>query len=406
MREKIKWAENKLKRSYPEKEMKIMELEEVEKARRFQKSFSEYAETPLVNLTNLAEFLGLSTICIKDESYRFNLNSFKALGASYAMGNYIARLLNKDIDELDYKTITSDEVRKKIGDITFFATTDGNHGRAVAWTANRLKQKMIVYMPKGSSQSRLLNIRKEGADVSILDLNYDDAIRYTIEETKKVPNGVIVQDTSWEGYEDIPNWIMEGYGTTALEAYEQLKKMDIERPTHIFLQAGVGCFAAAAQGFFANVYKDDPPIVTIVESNKADCYYKSIIANDGEYRTVGGDMDTIMVGLACGEPNPTTWNIIKNNSLYYVSCPDWVTARGMRILGNPLKVDTKVISGESGAVTLGLLTTITMFKEYEDLKNELKLDKNSKVLLFSTEGDTFPERYRSIVWDGEYSSVK
>jgi len=402
MNEKIKWAKNKLTRSYPEKEMKIMELKEVLKARRFHKTFSEYAETPLVDLKSLAKRLSISNICIKDESFRFNLNSFKALGASYAMGNYISNLLNKDIDELDYETITSDEVRKKLPDITFFATTDGNHGRAVAWTANRLKQKMIVHMPKGASLTRLNNIRKEGAEANILDLNYDDAIRYTIKEAEKVPNGVIVQDTSWEGYEDIPNWIMQGYGTTALEAYEQLKKIDIERPTHIFLQAGVGCFAAAAQGFFANLYKDDPPTVVIVESNKADCYYKSIIANDGEYRTVGGDMDTIMVGLACGEPNPTTWNIIKNNSEFYVSCPDWVTARGMRILGNPLNGDTRVISGESGAVTLGLLTCIMEFDEYEDLKNELKLDENSKVLLFSTEGDTFPDRYRSIVWDCEY----
>ncbi len=382
-----------------------MELSEVEKARRFQKSFAEYDETPLVNLENLASRLLLSNICIKDESYRFNLNSFKALGATYAMGSYIAGLINKDIDELDCKDITSNEMREKVGDITFFATTDGNHGRAVAWTANRLKQRMIVYMPKGSSLTRLENIRKEGAEASILDLNYDDAIRYTIKETEKVKNGVIVQDTSWEGYEDIPNWIMQGYGTTALEAYEQLKKIGIERPTHIFLQAGVGCFAAAAQGFFANVYKDNPPTVVVVESNKADCYYQSIIANDGEYRTVGGDMDTIMVGLACGEPNPTTWSILKNHSSYYVSCPDWVTARGMRILGNPLKKDVRVISGESGAVTLGLLASIMEFEEYRDLRDELKLDEKSKVLLFSTEGDTFPDRYRSIVWDGEYPSI-
>ncbi|MDZ7548615.1 pyridoxal-phosphate dependent enzyme, partial [Clostridium perfringens] len=144
--------------------------------------------------------------------YRFGLNAFKVLGGSYSMGKYLAQRLNMDIAELPYEKLTSDEVRKELGDITFVTATDGNHGRGVAWTANRLKQKSVVYMPKGSSLIRLENIRKEGADASITDMNYDDAVRLAAKYAEE-HNGVVVQDTAWEGYEVIPAWIMQGYGT-------------------------------------------------------------------------------------------------------------------------------------------------------------------------------------------------
>ena len=256
-------------------------------------------------------------------------------------------------------------------------------------------------MPKGSSIKRLNNIKAEGAEASITELNYDDAVRLANKYAEE-HNGVIIQDTAWEGYEKIPAWIMQGYGTMALEASEQLKALNALKPTHIFIQAGVGSLAGAVQGFFASQYGDDCPKTVVVESNLADCYYKSAIANDGEARSVGGDMQTIMAGLACGEVNTIGFTILKNYSKVFISCPDWVAAKGMRILGNPLKGDTGVISGESGAVTTGALYEIMTNDEYKDLKEALELDENSKVLLFSTEGDTDPEKYREIVWDGKY----
>ena len=401
MKERIEWAENNLPKAEDENRLNFLSKEEIEKTKQFHSSFPQYKETPLVNLDNLSKKIGVGGIYIKDESYRFGLNAFKVLGGSFAMAKYLAQKLGKDISELPYERLISDDVRKELGDITFVTATDGNHGRGVAWTANKLKQKSVVYMPKGSSQIRLENIRKEGADASITDMNYDEAVRLAAKYASE-HNGVVVQDTAWEGYEDIPAWIMQGYGTMVLEALEQLKEFGVERPTHIFIQAGVGSLAGAIQGFFASVYKDNCPITTIVEASEAACIYRSAAANDGELKVVDGDMPTIMAGLACGEANIIGWDVLKNCSSMFVSAPDHIAANGMRILGNPMTGDTKVVSGESGAVTLGLLYEIMTNSEYSDLKEKLSLDENSKVLLFSTEGDTDPDKYREIVWEGEY----
>ncbi|GAA0067102.1 diaminopropionate ammonia-lyase [Clostridium perfringens] len=398
--EKILWKLNTLPKTDKEGCIKFLSKEEVSKAKNFHESFSEYDKTPLVELDNLAKRIGVKGIYLKDESYRFGLNAFKVLGGSFAMGRYLADRLGEDIKDLPYERLTSDEVREKLGDITFVTATDGNHGRGVAWTANKLKQKSVVYMPKGSSLQRLNNIKAEGADASITDLNYDDAVRLAAKYADE-HNGLMVQDTAWEGYEKIPAWIMQGYGTMALEALDQLNSIKVTNPTHIFVQAGVGSLAGAVQGFFASEFGEECPKTVIVESNLADCFYKSAIADDGEARFVGGDMQTIMAGLACGEPNTIGWEVLKNHSTAFVSCPDWVSAKGMRILGNPLKGDEKVTSGESGAVTTGLLYEIMTNEDYKDLKEALELDENSRVLLFSTEGDTDPEKYREIVWNSE-----
>jgi len=383
----------------------FLNIDVARKAQKFHSSFHNYSMTPLTELKNLASTLGVSNIYVKDESYRFGLNAFKVLGGSYAIGNYIAEKLGQDIDNLPYDKITSDEVKKELGDITFITATDGNHGRGVAWTANRLRQKSVVYMPKGSSSERLNNIRAEGADASITDMNYDEAVRFSNDLAEK--NGwVMVQDTAWEGYEKIPTWIMQGYTTMAYEAYMQLQEIKAEMPTHIFLQAGVGAFAGAVQGFFASVYGENRPITTIVEPNKADCIYKTAEKNDGKLHFVTGDMDTIMAGLACGEPCRIGYEVLRDYSDNYVSCPDYVTAKGMRVMGNPVESDEKIISGESGAVTIGLVAEILENKDLQWLKEELKLDENSRILCFSTEGNTDKKSYRDIVWNGKYPSYR
>lgn len=401
MSEKIMWKENTMPKS--EVSLDFLSNEEINKVRNFHKSFPEYSVTPLVNLENLSKRLGVGGIYLKDESYRFGLNAFKVLGGSFAMAKYLAQRLDMDINDLPYEKLISDEIREKLGDITFVTATDGNHGRGVAWTANRLKQKSVVYMPKGSSLTRLENIRKEGAEASITDMNYDDAVRLAAKYADE-HNGVVVQDTAWEGYEEIPAWIMQGYGTMGLEALEQLRNdYKVNRPTHIFLQAGVGSLAGGIQGFFASVFGEDCPTTVVVEAQEAACYYESAIANDGKPRAVGGDMPTIMAGLACGEVNITGFEVLKNYSKVFVSAPNYVAANGMRVLGNPITGDNKVISGESGAVTLGLVYELMTNPEYKDLKESIGLDENSRVLLFSTEGDTDPDKYREIVWEGSYN---
>ncbi len=381
----------------------ILGTGEAEKARAYHQSFKEYKPTPLVSLPKLANYLGINKLFIKDESSRFGLNAFKVLGASYAIGKYLAEKLGKDLSEISYEELRSEKVREQLGDITFTTATDGNHGRAVAWAARQLKQKAVVYMPKGSDPVRLKNIQNLGAEASITDLNYDDAVR--LSEKKAEEHGwVIVQDTAWTGYEDIPTWIMQGYATLAVEALEQLKNQGSAVPTHVFLQAGVGSFAGGVLGFLASKLGENMPKITIVEPEKANCIYKSAVMGDGNPHNVSGDLDTLMAGLACGEPNTISWGLLRDYATAYVSCPDYLAATGMRVLAIPLKGDDVIISGESGAVTMGLLHLL-MESENEtatDLRNELGLNEESIVLLVSTEGNTSPRAFRDAVWYGEY----
>lgn len=395
----IKWKLNTLKPSKKEESISFLTKEEISKAKRFHESIDGYKKTPLVKLDNLANYMGIKGFYVKDESYRFGLNAFKVLGGSYSMAKYLAKRLNKENEEMTYKELIDEKTKAKLGDVTFYTATDGNHGRGVAWTANKLNQKSVVFMPKGSSLTRLNNIKAEGAEASITDLNYDDAVRLAAGEADK-NNGVIVQDTAWEGYIDIPTHIMQGYGTMALEAMEQLNEYGVKRPTHIFIQAGVGSLAGAIQGIFASEFKENCPITVVVESDLADCYYQSAIALDGKPRFVGGDMQTVMAGLACGEPNILGFEVLKNFSSCFASCPDWVSTKGMRVLGAPIKGDKSIISGESGAVTSGLLYEIMTNPDMTELREQLKLDENSEVLVFSTEGDTDPDKFKDIVWNG------
>ncbi len=370
------------------------------KVLQFHSSFEQYSETPLVELKELAKYLGLNDVFVKDESYRFGLNAFKVLGGSFAIGQFIADKLGKDIDELPYKTLISDEIKNQLGELTFITATDGNHGRGVAWTAEQLKQKSIVFMPKGSSKERLERIKAHGAYAEIKEFNYDECVR-AANALAGEKGYVMVQDTAWEGYEKIPTWIMQGYITMAYEAYLKLKAQNI-KPTHIFLQAGVGSLASAVCGFFSSVYPENKPIITIVEPNKADCIFRTAKANDGKLHFVTGDMDTIMAGLACGEPNTIGWGVLKAYADHFLSVPDAAAAHGMRVLGNPLKGDERIISGESGAVTLGVVSQLMTGEGLSDIKESLKLDENSVVLCISTEGDTDFNHYRDIVWNGLY----
>ena len=402
--ETIKWAVNEMPKT-DDSQLQVMSLENVAKARAFHESFPQYSVTPLVKLDHMAAYLGLKEVYVKDESYRFGLNAFKVLGGSFAMARYIAKQTGKDVSELPYNVLTSDELRKEFGQATFFTATDGNHGRGVAWAANKLGQKAVVLMPKGSTQTRLNNILKEGAKATIEEENYDECVRMANAMAEKTENGVMVQDTAWDGYEEIPAWIMQGYGSMAGEAAEQLREVSVNRPTHVFVQAGVGSLAGAVVGYFTNLYPENPPKFVVMEAGAAACLYKGAVAGDGDPRIVGGDLQTIMAGLACGEPNIIGWDILRNHVSAFVSCPDWVAAKGMRMLAAPVKGDPKVISGESGAVGMGVISTIMENDEYKELRDVLELNRDSKVLMFSTEGDTDPDKYKKIVWGGEYPPV-
>ncbi len=401
---KLKWTLNNITKS-DDTQIQNMSVDEMEKASNFHKSFPQYEATPLTRLSELARYLGLRRLYVKDESYRFGLNAFKVLGGSYAIARYMAQQLHKDVSEIPYNVLTSAKLKEEFGQATFFTATDGNHGRGIAWAANKLGQKCVVRMPKGTTQTRLQNIAKENAEVTIEDLNYDDCVRMAAKEAENTEHGIMVQDTAWEGYEEIPTWIMQGYGTLAMEADQQLAE-DGCRPTHIFIQAGVGSLAGAVVGYFTNRFKENPPVMVVVEANAADCLYRSAIQGDGSRVDVTGEMLTIMAGLACGEANTVSWDILRNHADAFVSCPDWVSANGSRIYAAPLRGDRQVISGESGSVTMGLVHALMTKPEYQELKDALKLNADSEVLLVSSEGDTDPERYHEITWEGLCGSDK
>ena len=402
--ELLKWVHNTKSRdvNYTKEKLVGFEEKEMKEVYEFHKSLPGYKATPLVELDNLAKYYGVQKLWLKDESKRFGLNAFKVLGGSYAIGKYLSQKLGKDMSELPFNVLISDEVKKQLGDVTFVTATDGNHGRGVAWVANKLRQKSVVYMPKGSAQMRFDAIAREGADVSITDLNYDDAVRLANKGAQE-HGWIMVQDTAWDGYEEIPLWIMQGYSTIINEIVEQLEAAKEEKPTHVFLQAGVGSFAGAVQGYLSHLYGDDRPITIICEPHGANCIYKSMEANDGKPHNVTGDLTTIMAGLACGEPNTISWKILRDNSDFSVSCDDEIAARGMRVLSSPLGDDQRVISGESGAVGLGLFTVLSEKKEeYAELMKALKIDENSRILCISTEGDTDVEGYKNVVWNGAH----
>lgn len=379
-------------------DISLFTIEQAQRVLAYHRSFPQYEQTPLRKLAGLAEHLGIGGCYVKDEAFRFGLNAFKVLGGSYAIGRELADRIGIPQEELSYEKLMSPETREKMGQLTFVTATDGNHGRGVAWTAAELGQKAIVYMPKGSAKERLENIRALGAEASITDLNYDDAVRKADAKAQEI-GGIMVQDTAWEGYEDIPTWIMQGYMTMAYEAYMQLEGVV---PTHIFIQAGVGSLAAAVQGFFANAFPNHRPKVYVVEPQAAACIYLSG-CGQGERRIVTGDMQTIMAGLACGEPNTIGWEVLKSYAGGFLSCPERTAAVGMRVLGNPMAGDERIISGESGAPGVGLLYEAMTNEKLKELREQLGLGSDSVVLCFSTEGDTDRENYRRIVWEGAYS---
>ena len=365
----------------------------------FHRTLPTYEPTPLADLRHLARSLGLARVAVKDESKRFGLNAFKGLGTSYAVARYLAQYLGIPEEEMTYERLRAPENRERLRGVTLVTATDGNHGRGIAWAAKLFGIFAHVFMPKGGSPERLANIRGLGAEASFTTYNYDDTVRYASQMARE-KGWVLMQDTAFGGYTERPQWIMQGYSTLAHEAMEQYAEM----PTHIFLQAGVGSLPGAITGYFAAHYGAECPVITIVEPNRADCIYRTAAANDGESHIVTGEISSIMAGLSCGEPNPLAWDILRDYADHFVSVPEWVAAKGMRILGNPLDDDLRVVSGESGAVTTGLVAELMQNRSLDYLRDRIGLDKDSRILCISTEGDTDRANYRRVVWDGLYPS--
>jgi len=373
MNKRIRLLENKPERkSLPE----WFNKGTFEKVGTFHKTLKDYRETPLVALNGLAGRLGVKGVYVKDESNRFGLKAFKGLGASYAISKILAQ----------HRGNTNP---------VFVTATDGNHGKAVAWAAAQEGCRAVVFMPKGSKECRVEAIRSIGNTiVEVTEMNYDDTVRHAYNYALK-HGYYLVQDTGFEGYEEIPQAITLGYTTMAAESIKQLQLQGIKRPTHVFLQAGVGSMAGGVLGYLADYFGEDLPQTTIMEADDAACIFESV--KSGTMIAIGGHPETIMAGLNCGEANVCTYPVLKDFASWFAACPDWVTEQGMCQLAHPEPGDQAIISGESGAVGLGLLMSLCENGEYGEFKEKMGLDENSIILLFSTEGDTDPENYQRII---------
>ena len=356
----------------------------------FHEALPEYARTALVPLPELAENLGIKAAFIKDESTRFGLKAFKGLGGSYAVFRAVCDRLGLDYRETTFSDLQSADVHRQIAALHFVTATDGNHGKGVAWAAAKIGCQAHVYLPKGSAAARAQAIRDIGnSEAVITEWGYDDTVRYAAKLADK-HDWVLIQDTSWPGYEDTPRTIIQGYTTMCREASEQLEELGLA-PTHVFLQAGVGAMAGGVLGWLRNRYPDSDLTAAIVEPTEAACIFESVAAADGKMHPAEGSGRTIMAGLNCGEVCPLTWPILLRQTDAWFSCPDEVAVQGMRYLNR-----AGVVSGESGAVTAGLASLMAQ-DAFADVKKALKLNRDSVLLLFSTEGDTDPEAYREIV---------
>lgn len=359
-----------------------------------------YGVTSLLRLSGAAREFGVGEIFYKQEAERFGLNSFKALGGAYAVCRVLMRVIAQKTGQTP---AVADVLAGKYKDLTastvVCCATDGNHGRSVAWGAQKLGCRSVVYIHETVSENRGKAIAAYGAEVIRTKGNYDDAVHYAEQQARQ--NGwTVVSDTSYEGYTEIPGWIMQGYGVIAAEAVQQL---GVERPTHIFVQAGVGGFAAATLSYLRDFYGANAPYGVVVEPSAAACILKS--AKAGQYETVTGELDTIMAGLACGEPSPIALSALLTLADAFVATDDDDVRQSMRGLAKGYNGDAPVTAGESGVAGFAALRAI--MTEQSDvaarLRDVLALGPTSRILVIGTEGNTDPDLYRDIVFGAAHA---
>jgi len=327
-----------------------------------------YTPTPLRKLNKLETELGFKEIYYKDEDKRFNLKSFKALGGAFAV--------NKIADEKSNVTVAT--------------ATAGNHGRSVAWGAQRLGLKCKIFISEFVSEARASAMKNLGADIIRVKGNYDASLKECIKQSEK-NNWEIVQDVSWEGYKEVPKLIMAGYTIMIKEIMDQIKNDDF---THVFLQAGVGGMAAAMIAGFAK-YSTNIPKFIIVEPENANCVFKSI--ENHKATTVDIVNETIMGGMSCGDVSTVAWEILKDSSNYSLTITDDEISTVVAMLAEAKLSNEKIIAGECAVP--GIIALIGLFKNKEYL-DKLALNKNSKVLLFGCEGLTDAAMYKKLLDDG------
>ena len=344
-----------------------------------------YAPTPLVALEDVAKAARLGAIHWKDEGGRFGLGSFKALGGAYAVMKLLqAELAKRGIaNSATAAELTDGTHREATRAITVTCATDGNHGRSVAWGAERFGASCVIFVHEGVSQGRRDAIARYGAEIRVVPGTYDDAVRAAQREATE-RGWHVVSDTSYAGYTEVPRDVMQGYRLMVEEAAEAIPAP----PTHVFIQGGVGGLAAAVSVQMRARYGLDGPRIVVVEPERAACLMAS--AEAGEPISVEGELDTLMAGLACGEPSLLAWQELERAGFAFMAIPDASAVDCMRLLA---RRQPKLVAGESAVA--GLAGLLLAARE-PFARGALGLTPESRVLLFGTEGATDPELYEKL----------
>ena len=369
--------------SWPARLDAILDGDAFDMARDHIEHWQGYEPTPLHSLQTLAAAAGVASVHYKDESTRFGLGSFKALGGAYA----VLRLLMQQ-SGLDAEQIYQRHDPERIAGITVVTATDGNHGRSVAWGARQFGCACRIYIHAGVSTFRESAMRELGAHVVRIEGNYDESVRRASADAD-ANNWFVVSDTSWEGYTELPRYVMAGYGVMIDEAIAQLGGE--QWPTHVFVQGGVGGLAAAVAARLWQKGRDARPTIVVVEPNRCDCLYQSA-CNSGPVR-VAITEESIMAGLSCGEVSLLAWSILETGADHFLSIGDDDVAMAMRMLATGGYAPTRIIAGESAVA--GLLGFIAAARD-ATLSSVMGLNATSRILLFGTEGATDPGIYRKL----------
>jgi diaminopropionate ammonia-lyase len=349
------------------------DLFDSEEAINFHRSLPGYQPTPLYKLPALASNVNVRELWVKDESERMGLKAFKVLGAAYA--------ISKMLKELPKDTV-------------FCTATDGNHGRAVAWSAALFDKKAVIFVPEATVEARINKIEQEGAEVIVVKGPYDETVKMAKERSEE--NGwVLVQDTSFDGYEKIPLDIMAGYITILKEMEQVLHHREKPAFDIVFLKAGVGSWAASAVWYYHNKYRENRPKIVLVEPSSADCCMEAV--KQGHPIPTKNDQDTIMVGLNCGTASKVAFKILREGVDLFLSIPDWYAGAAMNYLYYAKDEDSQIISGESGAAGLGGLLALQQEDSLREAKEFIALNSTSRVLIFNTEGNTDPINFNRII---------
>ena len=345
--------------------LSILSKNEMDEAYRVISNWDNYSPTPLISLNKLSEKLKLNKIFYKDESKRFNLKSFKALGGAYAV----------------------EKVSKGNNEIVISTATAGNHGRSVAWGSKKLGLKCKIFISEYVSEFRAKIMRSFGADVIRVKGNYDASLKECIKQSKQ-NNWQIVQDVAWQDYKLVPKLTMAGYSVMMKEISEQINN---EQISHVILQAGVGGMAAAMVAGIAR-YLDNVPKIIVVEPDGAACVLESIKA--GELKKISIKKESLMGGMSCDEVSLVPWEILKNSVSYCITVSDDYISKTIKFLANCKFSDEKIVGGECS--TPGIISLTGLCNDSK-IKNEINLNENSNVLLFGCEGDADEELYQKLL---------